>query len=131
MPAVLTAPATPVLTAPALAATPPVAMALAAVPPATTLLVVATPALCQSRVCGPVVDIVLQVKQRYGNRVAFIHQEVYKDNDVAKGYRPQLTALHLRTEPWIFAVDRHGYRPLQATDAWQKVFAWFEKYLRT
>jgi hypothetical protein len=72
------------------------------------VLVVATPALCQSRVCGPVVDIVLQVQKRYGNRVAFIHQEVYKDNDVAKGYRPQLTALHLRTEPWIFFVDRYG-----------------------
>jgi carboxymethylenebutenolidase len=30
----------------------------------------------------------------------------------------------------FFAVDRPGYRPEQATDAWMKVFAWFERYLR-
>jgi len=29
----------------------------------------------------------------------------------------------------FFAVDRPGYRPVQATDAWEKVFAWFDKYL--
>ena len=30
----------------------------------------------------------------------------------------------------FFAVDRPGYRSMQATDAWQKVFAWYEKYLK-
>ncbi len=30
----------------------------------------------------------------------------------------------------FFAVDRPNYRPVQATDAWGKVFAWYEKYLR-
>lgn len=29
----------------------------------------------------------------------------------------------------FFAVDRAGYRPEQAVDGWQKVFAFFEKYL--
>jgi carboxymethylenebutenolidase len=29
----------------------------------------------------------------------------------------------------FFAVDRPGYRPEQAVDGWQKVFAFFEKYL--
>jgi carboxymethylenebutenolidase len=29
----------------------------------------------------------------------------------------------------FFAADRPGYRPEQATDGWQKVFAWFDKYL--
>lgn len=29
----------------------------------------------------------------------------------------------------FFAIDRPGYRPVQATDAWKKVFAWFEEYL--
>jgi hypothetical protein len=72
------------------------------------VLLFATPALCQSRVCGPVTDIAEQVKQQYGDRVAFIHQEVYKDNDINKGPRPQMTAYHLTTEPWCFVIDRNG-----------------------
>ena len=31
----------------------------------------------------------------------------------------------------FFAVDRLGYRPEQATDAWGKVFAFYGKYLST
>jgi len=29
----------------------------------------------------------------------------------------------------FFAVDRPGYRPVQATEAWLEVFKWFEKHL--
>src|SRR3954451_13573018 len=50
----------------------------------------ATPQLCQSRVCGPVVDVVDQVQAKWGDKVSFIHQEVYQDNSVNKGLRPQL-----------------------------------------
>jgi hypothetical protein len=72
------------------------------------VLLLATPALCQSRVCGPVTDIAQQVKQEYGDRVAFIHQEVYRDNDITKGPRPQMQAYNLTTEPWCFVMDRGG-----------------------
>jgi hypothetical protein len=72
------------------------------------VLLFATPALCQSRVCGPVTDIAEQVKQQYGDRVAFIHQEVYKDNSINEGPRPQMTAYSLTTEPWCFVIDRSG-----------------------
>jgi hypothetical protein len=72
------------------------------------VLLFSTPALCQSRVCGPVTDIAEQVKQQYGDRVAFIHQEVYKDNDINKGPRPQLQTYNLTTEPWCFVIDRNG-----------------------
>jgi hypothetical protein len=71
-------------------------------------LLFATPQLCQSRVCGPVVDIALQLKQRYGDRVAFLHQEVYVDNDVQKGLRPPLARFGLPTEPWLFTVGTDG-----------------------
>jgi hypothetical protein len=71
-------------------------------------LLFATPALCQSRVCGPVADIGAQLQAAYGDRVEFIHNEVYVDNEVAKGLRPQLTAFGLTTEPWLFAIDRDG-----------------------
>jgi len=72
------------------------------------VLLFATPALCQSRVCGPVVDVAEQVKREYGDRVAFIHQEVYNDNDLNKGVRPQMRAYNLPTEPWLFVIDRDG-----------------------
>ena len=72
------------------------------------VLVFATPQFCQSRICGPVVDEEEQVKQRYGDRVAFIHMEIYNQNNPAKGVRPQVTAFRLPSEPWTFVIDRHG-----------------------
>jgi hypothetical protein len=71
-------------------------------------LLFATPQLCQSRVCGPVVDIQLQLKAKYGDRMEFIHQEVYVDNQIDKGLRPSLRAFNLQTEPWLFTVDADG-----------------------
>jgi hypothetical protein len=72
------------------------------------VLLFATPALCQSRTCGPVVDIAEQVRGQSGRGVAFIQQEIYRDNDPAKPFRPQVLAWHLPTEPWAFVIDRHG-----------------------
>ena len=73
------------------------------------VLLFATPQLCQSRVCGPVVDIAEQVKADLGgDDVEFIHMEVFRDNDIAKGLRPQLNAYNLQTEPWLFTIDREG-----------------------
>ena len=53
-------------------------------------LLFSTPQLCQSRVCGPVTDMELQMKSKYGDKMDFIHQEVYVDNDVNKGLREPL-----------------------------------------
>lgn len=71
-------------------------------------IVFASPQLCQSRVCGPVVDIAAQIKAKYGDRMAFIHQEAYVDNDLRKGLRPPLKAFSLPSEPWLFTIDRSG-----------------------
>ncbi|MDX6658231.1 MAG: hypothetical protein QOH62_3024, partial [Solirubrobacteraceae bacterium] len=68
----------------------------------------ATPQLCQSRVCGPVVDVAEQVKSETKADVAFIHNEIYVDNNPNKGLRPQLATYGLQTEPWIFVIDRTG-----------------------
>lgn len=72
------------------------------------ILIFATPALCQSRVCGPVVDVAEQVKAKRSGDAAFIHEEIYRNNQIDQGYRPQVLAWGLRTEPWMFAIDRHG-----------------------
>ena len=71
-------------------------------------LLFATPALCQSRVCGPVTDIAEQLKTEYGGEIEFIHQEVYVDNDPAKGLRPSLLDYRLSSEPWLFTLDADG-----------------------
>lgn len=71
-------------------------------------LLISTPQLCTSRVCGPVTDIMVALQHRYGSRITFIHQEVFVGNDPARGLRPQLRELHLRTEPWLFTIDRRG-----------------------
>jgi hypothetical protein len=71
-------------------------------------LLFATPALCESRTCGPVVDEAEELKAEFGDRMAFVHQEIYVDNDPSKGYRSQLRAFGLQTEPWLFTFDREG-----------------------
>ena len=71
-------------------------------------LLFATPAYCESRVCGPVTDIAAELEASYEDRVEFIHQEVYVDNDASKGIRPPLRRFGLSTEPWLFTVDSDG-----------------------
>ena len=72
------------------------------------VLVFATPALCQSRVCGPVVDVAQQVADKWEPRADFIHQEVYVDNEISRGIRPQLKAFGLPTEPWTYLIGADG-----------------------
>jgi hypothetical protein len=84
------------------------------------ILLFATPALCQSRVCGPVVDIAEELKaETKPDDAAFIHMEIYNNNTIAPGclegtrpvsecQRPQVIAYHLPTEPWAFAIDKQG-----------------------
>ena len=72
------------------------------------MLIFATPALCQSRVCGPVVDIAEQVKAGYDGDAEFIHMEIYNENEPNKGFREQVIKWKLPTEPWVFTIDREG-----------------------
>ncbi|GIU96003.1 MAG: hypothetical protein KatS3mg012_2460 [Gaiellaceae bacterium] len=68
-----------------------------------------TPRFCASRTCGPVVDVVEEVAKRFqGERIRFIHVEVYEGNDPAKGYNRWMREWGLETEPWTFLVDAEG-----------------------
>jgi hypothetical protein len=71
-------------------------------------LLFSTPSFCVSRVCGPVTDIMVALENEFGDRIEFIHEEVYVGNDPSKGLRPSLEAFHLHTEPWLFTVDAKG-----------------------
>ncbi len=69
----------------------------------------ATPLYCQSRTCGPVVQVVQSLARRWqGKGVDFIHIEIYKDNDPAKGTNRWVQQWRLPTEPFTFVVDRSG-----------------------
>ena len=69
----------------------------------------ATPAFCQTRTCGPTVEILDLVRRAYtGSVVRFIHVEVYEDNDPNKGPNQWLQEWKLPTEPWVFLVNRKG-----------------------
>jgi hypothetical protein len=84
-----------------------VAQALAAHEP--FVVSFATPQYCQSRTCGPVVDVVSSVrKQPDSAGVRFIHVEIYKDNDPANGVNQWVSQWRLPTEPFTFVVDRNG-----------------------
>ncbi len=72
------------------------------------VLLFATPALCTSRVCGPVVDIAEQVKNERPDDAAFIHMEIYEDNDPNKGPRQQVLDYGLQSEPWLFVIGADG-----------------------
>lgn len=84
-----------------------VAQALAAGDP--FVVSFATPLYCQSRTCGPVVDVVSTVRKKLGAKgVTFIHVEIYEGNDPAKGVNRWVDEWKLPTEPFTFVVDRRG-----------------------
>ena len=83
------------------------------------VLLFSTPALCQSRVCGPVNDIAEELKSERGDDAAWIHMEIFRNNEIGQGclegqtppeqcFRPQVTDYGLPTEPWLFTIDRRG-----------------------
>lgn len=77
------------------------------------MVVVSTPTYCQSRFCGPITDSVATLARRHGDRIAFVHLEVWADFE-AKSLNPAAAdwifpsgAADAR-EPWVFAVGRDG-----------------------
>jgi hypothetical protein len=69
----------------------------------------ATPRFCESRTCGPTVDVVDTVRRRFErDGVRFIHVEIYEDNDPAKPVNRWVKEWNLPSEPWVFVVDRKG-----------------------
>jgi hypothetical protein len=71
------------------------------------VIVFATPRYCTSRVCGPVVDVVRTLIPTYGERVVFIHEEIWETGSLQK-FSPTVEEWNLRSEPWIFVVDGGG-----------------------
>lgn len=69
----------------------------------------ATPRYCVSRICGPVVDVVDQVRKEYARTpVRFIHVEIYTQNNPNKGRNRWVREWRVPGEPWTFLVGRDG-----------------------
>ena len=73
-----------------------------------------TPAFCVSATCGPQLEILGRLQDKYQDRANFIHVEVFADPHLIQGDRfsaqrvPAVTEWGLPTEPWTFVVDKAG-----------------------
>src|SRR5712691_8050745 len=80
-----------------------------------TVVSFATPLLCESRLCGPVVDEQILASQSFGSKANFIHVEEFLPGPDLKPPAPTLAnqspgfkAWSFSTEPWVVVIDRAG-----------------------
>ncbi len=88
-----------------------VAAAIAAGRP--VMVVVSTPVYCVSRFCGPITDTVQALAQEYGDRMDFVHLEVFKDFEANTLNKAAVEWIWPDrqgepAEPWVFLVDASG-----------------------
>jgi hypothetical protein len=98
-----------------------------------TALLFATPAFCRTATCGPSLDVIQGLQKQYGDKVNFIHSEVYKypfdqsvqlqqdatqkaskenraptPEELSAGLSDAMVAWKLDSEPWLFLIDAKG-----------------------
>ena len=78
------------------------------------LVVFASPGYCITKTCGPQVDILKELKDKYKNEMNFIHIDVYDNLDQIKGNLEQARISQvvldwgLPSEPWSFLINSKG-----------------------
>jgi hypothetical protein len=82
-----------------------VAAALAAGKPA--LIMLGSPGFCASATCGPNLEHILKARQRLGDRLNWLHVEIYQDAQPPT-LAPVVGEWNLPSEPWIFLVNGDG-----------------------
>lgn len=98
-----------------------------------TVVLFATPGYCQTAMCGPNVKVLGELQKQFGDKINFIHVEVYKypfdasfkavadaanaaykaqremtAEEKAAGFSNGMVAWKLVTEPWLFLIDSKG-----------------------
>lgn len=98
-----------------------------------TALLFATPAFCKTATCGPSLDVMQGLQKTYGDKLNFIHVEVYKypfsasvqrqeqavaratkeyramtPDEARAGLSDGMAAWRLQSEPWLFLIDAKG-----------------------
>lgn len=81
-----------------------------------------TPALCQSRLCGPVLDTLLEQQQVFADRVRFLHVEIFTDR-TGKTLAPTVQAYSLAAEPVLFLAGADGIVRERIDNAFDRVEA--------
>ena len=84
-----------------------------------------TPAFCQTKTCGPQLDVLSELQADYSDRSHFVHVEIWdnpqvmlQEGDLGLGIlSPVVSDWDLPTEPWTFLIDGDG-----------NVFARFEAF---
>jgi len=74
-----------------------------------TLVLFAVPGYCESRFCGPELEIMRKLHPKYTGRAEFIHVEFY--TNPSSPNRTPVAAVNewnLRSEPWFFVIDSKG-----------------------
>ena len=77
-----------------------------------TVIVMASPAFCINAVCGPQVDVLQQLKEKYRERANFIHIDLYDNPDEIQGdlsrarISPTVLEWRLPSAEWSFVIDR-------------------------
>ena len=77
-----------------------------------TVIVMASPAFCINAVCGPQVEVLQQLKDKYKGRANFIHVDLYDNPDEIQGdlsrarISPTVLEWRLPSAEWSFVVDR-------------------------
>jgi hypothetical protein len=66
-----------------------------------------TPAFCETRFCGPVLEVLLTQVPAYQDRVDFVHIEVWQDFQLHQ-YRPAVQEWKLPGEPYTFFMGKDG-----------------------
>ncbi len=74
-----------------------------------SVIVFATPKFCQTAICGPTLDHILEIKPSFPE-VNFLHVEVFTNLDDPENIEtvPAVIEWGLPTEPWVFVVDAAG-----------------------
>lgn len=77
------------------------------------VLLFATPGYCTSQTCGPDLQTVQTLEERYRHQAIFIHVEIYEEFQTATKFEelkvaPAVLEWNLPSEPWVFLIDRQG-----------------------
>jgi hypothetical protein len=87
------------------------------------VVVFSTPVFCESQFCGPVTDVIQDLAERYSDRAAFIHVEIYRHYEPNNVVVNQAAADWLLrnndlTEPWVYLIGADG----TIQDRWAVLF---------
>lgn len=72
-----------------------------------SLIMFATPGFCETAVCGPSIEVLGQLLDKFGDKLNGVHVEVYQLPYEGKPVAA-MQEWGLQSEPWLFLVDKNG-----------------------